>query len=99
MAKKSESTEQKVQTQAKKNPIPENVELPKEEQTAVDEIQAAPTGTGKSYRLKNPETQYTDPDSGWTLAADQSKPLPEKLAAETLERIKRGFLVEGSGEE
>lgn len=98
MAKKSEAKtqEEKIQQDSQTLKVPENVMLPKEEESAI-QVMANPT-TEKSYRLKNPYTQYTDPESGWTLAADQSKPLPENHSAETIERIKKGFLVEDSGE-
>lgn len=101
MAKKSEAKteEEKVQMDAQKVHIPENVTLPEQEKSAVEEIQSSPTGTGKAYRLKNPDTQYTEPGTNWTITADQAKTLPENPSSETLERIKKGFLVEGSGEE
>ena len=72
--------------------------LPKEEITAIQEIEA-PEGTGKSYRLANPNTQYTDTRSNWTLTGEQSKPLPENPTFETYERIKSGFLVEGEAQQ
>jgi hypothetical protein len=97
MAKKS--TEEKVQEQAASTQqVPKNVELPKRELIAHEELAAAPKGTGKSYRLSDPDTQYTEPGTDWTITGDQSKSLVENPSAETLERIKKGFLIEESGE-
>lgn len=84
--------QEKAQIQVQPNEVFQR--LPQEEQTAIQEIEATES-TGKSYRLKNPNTQYTDTKNNWTLAGEQSKPLPKHPTAETYERIKQGFLVEG----
>lgn len=74
---------------------PEQLEkLPANEQKAVEEIDSYPTGTGKIYKLADETTQYTELETGWTLAGDQAKTLPEGYTAETIQRIKDGFLVE-----
>lgn len=87
---------QKKEEASKKEIVPKEIKerLPKGEKLAVQEIEESPKGTGKKYRLKDPETQYVDIETGWTLAGEQSKPLPEGYSAETLARIKKGFLVE-----
>lgn len=68
---------------------------------AAVELQEAALSTGelpsKTYTLKNPNTQYTDPENGWTLTRDEVKELPEFPSSETLERIKAGFIVEADG--
>jgi hypothetical protein len=65
------------------------------------ELQEAALSNGeipsKLYTLKNPNTQYTDPENGWTLTRDEVKELPEFPSSETLERIKAGFIVEADG--
>jgi hypothetical protein len=65
------------------------------------ELQEAALASGeipsKLYTLKNPNTQYTDPENGWTLTRDEVKELPEFPSSETLERIKAGFIVEADG--
>lgn len=68
--------------------------LPESEKKALEELAAAPQGTGKVYKVKDPNTQYVDTVTGWTLAGDQAKELPEGYNSETMARIKDGFLVE-----
>lgn len=63
--------------------------------------QKKPTETqkdGKLYRLSDPNTQYTDTISGWTLTSNQSKAFPKHPTPEMMERVKRGFFVEDSVE-
>jgi hypothetical protein len=48
--------------------------------------------TGK-YKLKDPDTQFSDAESGFTLAEDQEKELPEDPSPELLARIRSGFIV------
>ncbi|WP_306010479.1 hypothetical protein, partial [Bacillus sp. MMSF_3328] len=81
--------------------LPEEIlaKLPESEKKAVAELEAfANGGTGKIYRLKDPDTQYVDLETGWSLAGEQAKPLPEAYGAETFARIKDGFLVEADAE-
>ncbi|MEH7114501.1 hypothetical protein V7124_19370 [Neobacillus niacini] len=93
MAKKASQQQLSAQT----IPQEELDKLPEQEQKAIEELVAKQSGgTGKSYRLRDPNTQYTDIQSGWTLAGEQAKPLPEHYSNETWARIKAGFLIESA---
>lgn len=57
-----------------------------------EEATAGEQPTGK-YKLKDPDTQFADAESGFTLAADQEKELPEDPSPELLARIRSGFII------
>ncbi|MGG1571601.1 hypothetical protein [Fictibacillus sp. NRS-1165] len=68
----------------------ENVKLSESEKAALEVAQGEVGGEVK-YKLKDPETSYSDPD--FTLAGDQEKPLPEDPSTELIARIRSGFIV------
>lgn len=47
---------------------------------------------GKKFKLKDPETQYSE--EGFTLAGDQEKELPADPSDSLIARIRSGFIVE-----
>ncbi|MFP5116161.1 hypothetical protein ACSU64_28025 [Bacillaceae bacterium C204] len=76
-----------------KNPE-QNVKLTEAELDAIEiqeQVTAGNQPSGK-YKLKDPDTQYADA-SGFTLAEDQEKELPEDPSPELLARIRSGFIV------
>lgn len=100
-SKASGQTAQKTAEQVTKSQVPEELraQLPTSEQKALEELEAFSSGgTGKIYRLADKNTQYVDLETGWTLAGEQAKPLPEAYGAETYARIKDGYLVEADTE-
>lgn len=80
------------------NNNPEKSEKLKLTETELEVIQiqeqaaAGNQPTGK-YKLKDPDTQFSDAESGFTLAEDQEKELPEDPSPELLARIRSGFIV------
>ncbi|MFP5109641.1 hypothetical protein ACSU6B_23225 [Neobacillus sp. C211] len=85
-AAQNEATEQTVEAQG--------VKLTEAEMDAIqvqEQVTAGEQPTGK-YKLKDPETQFSDAASGFTLAGDQEKELPEDPSPELLARIRSGFI-------
>jgi len=73
----------------------EDIKLTDAELDAIQIQERATAGeqpTGK-YKLKDSDTQFSDAASGFTLAEDQEKELPEDPSPELLARIRSGFIV------
>lgn len=73
--------------------VKEDVQLSDDEKTAleVQEKQAQGSAFSGKFKLKNPDTSFSDPE--FTLAGDQEKELPENPSMDLIARIRSGFIV------
>lgn len=75
--------------------VEKNVELSDNEKTALEVTEKAANNedlSGKKYKLADPKKTYQE--TGFTLAGDQEKELPEFPSDQLIARIRSGFIVE-----
>lgn len=88
--KESKSTKKTVAAQVIDQAEKSDIELSETEKSAL-EVTTGEAGN-KKYKLSDPKKQYSE--SGFTLAGNQAKELPEDPSDSLIARIRSGFIVE-----
>ena len=92
MAKKKEEAVTANVEEVKEEKTEETLEVTKEEKAAIEVQKKAAKGekTNDKYKLKDPNTSYSEKD--FTLSGDQKKELPDNPSPELVARIRSGFI-------